>query len=138
MGGSFAINKYKILHSEAKGEDGTDYEFMGSAPLLTANGYFSISPFADIDTGVVENIRIMPRFEYVGTRFAASDANLLTSSERKYLDDYTLLHLGIFADFGEHYYASFGIHNILDQLYYTTDWMPAAGRSCNISFGAKF
>jgi iron complex outermembrane receptor protein len=138
MGGSFAINKYKIMHSEAKASGGVEYEFMGSAPLLTANGYFSIAPFANKDTGSVDNIRIMPRFEYVGTRFAANDANLLTATQKTYLDDYALLHLGIFADIGEHYSASFGIHNILDQLYYTTQWMPAAGRSCNISFGASF
>jgi iron complex outermembrane receptor protein len=137
MGGSFAINKYKILHSEAT-SGGVEFEFMGSAPLLTANGYFSIAPFANVDTGIFANIRIMPRFEYVGTRFAANDANLLTAAQKTYLDDYALLHLGIFADIGEHYYASFGIHNIMDQLYYTTQWMPAAGRSCNISFGAKF
>jgi iron complex outermembrane receptor protein len=138
MGGSFAINKYKILHSEAKAGGGVEYEFMGSAPLLTANGYFSIAPFAGKNLGKVDNIRIMPRFEYVGTRFAANDANLLTAAQKTYLDDYVLLHLGIFADIGEHYYASLGIHNLMDQLYYTTQWMPAAGRSFNISFGAKF
>jgi iron complex outermembrane receptor protein len=138
LGGSFAINKYKILHSEATGTGGAEYEFMGSAPLLTTNGYFSIAPFAGKDLGAVDNIRIMPRFEYVGTRFAANDANLLTAAQKTYLDDYALLHLGIFVDIAEHYSASFAIHNILDQLYYMTQWMPAAGRSFNISFGAKF
>jgi iron complex outermembrane receptor protein len=138
LGGSFAINKYKILHSEAKEGDGSEYEYMGSAPLLTTNGYFSISPFANKDLGKIENIRIMPRFEYVGTRFAANDANLLTAAQRTYLDDYALLHLGIFTDFAGHYSASFAINNLLDQLYYTTQYMPAAGRSFNISFGVQF
>jgi iron complex outermembrane receptor protein len=136
LGGSFAINKYKIIHAEA--QEGTEYEYMGSAPQLTTNGYFSISPFANKDIGKIENIRIMPRFEYVGTRFAAGDVNVLTAASRTYLDDYVLFHLGIFADFAGHYFASIGINNILDQLYYTTNWMPAAGRSFNISFGAQF
>jgi iron complex outermembrane receptor protein len=136
LGGSFAINKYKIIHAAA--QEGTEYEYMGSAPLLTTNGYFSLSPFVNKDMGKIENFRIMPRFEYVGTRFAAGDVNVLTAANRTYLDDYVLFHLGIFADFAGHYFASFAIHNLLDQLYYTTNWMPAAGRSFNISFGAQF
>jgi iron complex outermembrane receptor protein len=143
MGITFAINKYKILHSEAKLSDGSEYEFKGSAPQLTTNGYFSIAPFAGKDTGILENIRIMPRFEYIGARFPpGGEANLVSGSAsaptHTYLDDYVLLHLGIFADIGEHYYTSFSIHNILDQLYYTETYSPAAGRSFNISFGAKF
>jgi iron complex outermembrane receptor protein len=143
LGGSFAINKYKILHSEVKLSDGSDYELKGSAPQLTANGYFSIAPFAGIYTGIVDNIRIMPRFEYIGARFPpGGEANLVSGSAsaptHTYLDDYVLFHIGIFADIAEHYSASFAIHNMLDQLYYTEQYSPAAGRSFNISFGAKF
>ncbi|MFP3043269.1 TonB-dependent receptor plug domain-containing protein [Treponema primitia] len=137
LGGSFAINQYKILHAETS-PNAASYEFMGSSPLLTTNGYFSISPFAGKNLGPVENIRIMPRFEYVGTRFVGGDTNLVTAAGRTYLDDYVLLHLGISVDIARHYSASISFHNIMDQLYYTTQWMPAAGRSFNISFGAKF
>jgi hypothetical protein len=49
-----------------------------------------------------------------------------------------LLHFAIFVDIAEHYQASFAIHNMLDQLYYPQQWMPAAGRSFNISFGVTY
>jgi iron complex outermembrane receptor protein len=138
MGGTFSIIKYKILHNETKASGGVEYEYMGNTPLFTANGYFSIAPFAGKDLGAVDNIRIMPRFEYVSTKYAATGSNLITANNRRYLDDYVLVHLGIFVDIAEHYSASFAINNLLDQLYYTNRWIPAQGRSFNISFGAKF
>jgi iron complex outermembrane receptor protein len=138
VGGNFSVVKYKILHNETKASGGVEYEYMGNTPLFTANGYFSIAPFTGKDLGVVDNIKIIPRFEYVSTKYAATGSNLITADNRRYLDDYVLVHLGIFADIAEHYSVSFAVNNLLDQLYYTNRWIPAAGRSFNLSFGARF
>jgi iron complex outermembrane receptor protein len=142
MGGSFTLNRYKILHNEANENpaSSTDYAIMGTSPLYVTNGYVSFSPFAGKDIGKIDDIRIIPRFEYVATRYYASDGNQLTDASKSsnLLDDYVLLHLGIFVDIAEHYSASFAIHNIMDEIYYTSIFYPGAGRSFNISFGVKF
>jgi iron complex outermembrane receptor protein len=143
MGGNFTLSKYKVLHNQANENPGstTNYTIIGSSPLYVANGFVSISPFAGKDLGKIDDIRIVPRFEYVGARFYVSGAGNQIEAKDKAnntLYDYALLHLGIFVDFAEHYSASFAIHNILDEIYYISPNYPGAGRSFNISFGANF
>jgi iron complex outermembrane receptor protein len=143
MGGNFSLSKSKVLYNAANDDPGTsaDYSIIGLSPLFVTNGYVSISPFAGMDIKGIDDIRIIPRFEYIGTRYYPSSAgNQISESAKasKILDDYALLHLGIIVDIAEHYSASFSVNNILDEIYYTAPFYPGAGRSFNISLGAKF
>jgi outer membrane receptor protein involved in Fe transport len=143
MGGSFTFSKYKVLHNTANDNLASNEELtiIGSSPLHVANGYVSISPFAGKDLKKIDDIRIIPRFEYIGTRFYVSGAgNQISASDKasNTLYDYMILHLVIFVDIAGRYQASFAIHNILDEIYYMSHHYPGAGRSFNISFGAKF
>lgn len=58
FGGSMGVTRDDVLHSER------DYVYLGYIPMITANGYMTILPFAETDTGVFKNIKISPRFEY--------------------------------------------------------------------------
>ncbi|MDR1931298.1 MAG: TonB-dependent receptor [Spirochaetales bacterium] len=129
LGGAMGINKYAVLHSTQ------NLKYLGSTPQLTSNGYFSISPFAGIDTGIVESIRIMPRFEYVSI---VDTGGTTAAAARTVIYDYALLHINITADIAENYSLSLAVFNLLDELYEVSQYHPGPGRSFRISVGIKF
>ncbi|MDR3357077.1 MAG: TonB-dependent receptor [Spirochaetaceae bacterium] len=138
MGGALGVNKYKILETNNRDAN----EVIQDSPQLTANGYFSIAPFGKKAFGLVQNIRLMPRFEYMGAKLEskAPDAIVGTSHDAtdRYLGDYVLFHIGLSADIGEHFTAFLQINNLMDELYYRTAYMPEPGRSFNISVTAHY
>jgi iron complex outermembrane receptor protein len=142
LGGALGINKYKVLETYATMTDSLQSGIIQDSPQLTANGYFSITPFGKRAFGMVQNIRLTPRFEYMGARLESKATDQIVSSSHdgtdRYLGDYALFHIGLSADIGEHFTASLQLNNVFDELYYRTAYMPEAGRSFNMSFGAKF
>jgi outer membrane receptor protein involved in Fe transport len=139
LGGALGVNKYKVLETNSTGANA---KVIQDSPQLTANGYFSITPFGEKTFGIVQNIRIMPRFEYMGAKLETKATDTMAGSSHdgtdRYLGDYVLFHIGLGADIGEHFRVSMQLNNILDELYYRTSYMPEPGRSFNISFGANF
>jgi iron complex outermembrane receptor protein len=129
VGGALAVNKNHIAHSES------DLKYLGMSPELTTNGYFVITPFTDIDTKAVKNIRFIPMFEFVGSRYAASYTSAQTP---KLLDSYTLVHIKAAAEITDYFSFSFGVNNLFDELYEILEYHPEAGRSFNITLEAKY
>jgi iron complex outermembrane receptor protein len=132
VGGSFGVNRYDILHTEQ------DLKYLGNVANLTSNGYVTITPFTGLDTGIFQNIKIMPRIEYVPEIDIASFG---ASQTRVTVPSYVLAHLRLSVDIAKNYWASFSINNITDELYYTAtsaSGYPGRGRSFNLTLGAKF
>jgi iron complex outermembrane receptor protein len=129
VGGALALSKNHIVHSES------GLKYLGMSPELTTNGYFVIMPFADIDTKAVKNIRIIPMFEFIGSRYAASYTSAQTP---KLLDSYALVHIKAAADITDYFSFSFGMNNLFDELYEILEFHPEAGRSFNITLEAKY
>ncbi|MDR3302261.1 MAG: TonB-dependent receptor plug domain-containing protein [Spirochaetaceae bacterium] len=127
VGAALDLLKYKIISNPVH------IDHLGGRPELSTNAYFSITPFANMDTGLAQNIRIIPRFEYVASMYDLASANATNL-----LAGYMLLHLNLIAEIAKHYSVSFAIYNMLDELYYTFREHPSPGRSFNISLGAKF
>jgi iron complex outermembrane receptor protein len=129
VGCTLAINKNHIVHSES------DLKYLGMSPELTTNGYFAVTPFADIDTKTLKNIRIIPMFEFTGSRYAASYTKAQTP---KLLDSYTLVHIKATTDITDYFSFSFGVNNLFDELYEILEFHPEAGRSFSITLEAKY
>ena len=129
VGGVVGATKYKILHSES------DYTYMGRTPELTANGYMVVYPFAGIDTKVVKNIKIIPRFEYAASRYADSYTE---SADRVLLPSYMLAHLKLAMDITQFITFSCAVNNVFDELYEIWAGFPEAGRSFTLSIEAKY
>jgi iron complex outermembrane receptor protein len=129
VGGTLSLNKNHIVNSES------GLKYLGMSPELTTNGYLVINPFADIDTRAVKNIRIIPSFEFTGSRYAAS----YTSEDTpKLLDSYALVHIKAAADITDYFSFSLGINNLFDELYEILEYHPEAGRSFRITLEAKY
>jgi iron complex outermembrane receptor protein len=139
LGGALGVNKYNVLETK---NSGVDAKIIQDSPQLTANGYFSVTPFGKKAFGLIQNIRLMPRFEYMAARLESKASDQIVGSNHdatdRYLGDYVLFHIGLRADIGEHFTASLQLNNVLDELYYRTAYMPEPGRSFNLSFGARF
>jgi iron complex outermembrane receptor protein len=137
LGGALGINKYKMLESKSTLTDSLQTGIIQDSPQLTANGYFAITPFGKRAFGMVQNIRLTPRFEYMGARLESKATDTIVSSSHdgtdRYLGDYALFHIGVGADIGEHFSVSLQLNNVLDELYYRTAYMPEPGRSLTLS-----
>jgi outer membrane receptor for ferrienterochelin and colicin len=149
LGGSCAIIEAEWLnYYVATPPEYPTWYFITYMPEFTANGYISISPLGNKKLGVFENIRIMPRFEYVAAKkydngsWGSSRVTVPVDGKApqdiRWFEDYTLIHVGIFATIAKNYSVSASVHNLFDVLYDTDISMPAPGRSFNISLGAKF
>jgi iron complex outermembrane receptor protein len=79
----------------------------------------------------VKMLSIIPRAEYIGSRYADSEGKYL-------LDGYFLAHLKVGADIGSHYTVSLGLDNILDTYYEIRQYSPMAGRSFTVSFTMRY
>jgi iron complex outermembrane receptor protein len=127
VGGALGMNKYDISHSES------GYKYLGNSPELTANGYVIIKPFENFNCKPVSNIKVVPRFEYVGSRYTSSVATNPTI-----LGSYTLVHLKASADITEYVSFSFAVNNLFDELYEITQYAPRPGRSFNLTLEGKY
>jgi iron complex outermembrane receptor protein len=114
---SFSLNKYVIYYSE------NSVKAIPYYPLITLNAYAVIKP--------VKAISIIPRVEYLGARYADSNAD-------NELSPYVLAHLKATADIGTYLSLSAGIENIFDTLYEISQYFPMAGRSFTFSCTLKY
>ncbi|MDR0527557.1 MAG: TonB-dependent receptor [Spirochaetaceae bacterium] len=129
VGGAFGTQFYELAHSEEK------YVVLGNMPELSCNAYMVIMPFAGIDTKFFENIKIIPRFEYVGSRYNSS---YVKDAEKVLLPSYVLTHIKLSCDITKYAALSFAINNIFDELYELQQYFPQAGRSFNLTLEAKY
>ncbi|MDR3334204.1 MAG: hypothetical protein LBT13_04870 [Treponema sp.] len=106
MGLAFSLNEYKIYHSE------NDITAIAYYPEITFNSYMVVHP--------IKAIAIIPRFEYLGSRYANTEASAV-------LEGYSLVHLKVSADIGKYISVSAGIENILDTLYEIKQYFPMEG-----------
>lgn len=129
IGGAFGTQFYNAAHSNS------NYIILGGMPEFTANAYMVIMPFAGTDTKLFGNIKIIPRFEYVGSRYESSykkdDAKVL-------LPSYTLAHLKLSYDITRYASLSFAVNNIFDELYEISQYYPQAGRSFNLTLEGRY
>jgi iron complex outermembrane receptor protein len=117
VGLAFSLNKYAIGHSQAGVQVLTDY------PEITLNGYLEIKP--------VEMLSIMPRFEYLGRRWA-------DTRQWYELDGYVLANLQATVDLGRHFTLSVSVDNIFDTLYEIRKYSPQPGRTYSLTFTARY
>jgi iron complex outermembrane receptor protein len=92
-------------------------------PQYTLNGYIVLKP--------VKALSIIPRIEYISSRYANTDG-----SEK--MEDYILIHLKATADIGKHLTVSASADNILDTYYEISRNFPLAGRSFTFGLTVKY
>jgi iron complex outermembrane receptor protein len=114
---AFSLNNYIIDHSQ----DGI--KVLSYYPQITLNGYAAVKPFAFLS--------IIPRIEYIGSRYADTEGTLE-------LDSYILAHLKIAADLGTYVSVSAEADNIFDTYYEIRRYSPQAGRSFNFTLTLKY
>jgi iron complex outermembrane receptor protein len=114
---SFSLNMYHIYHSE------NSVNAISYYPPITANAYAVVKVF--------DRISVIPRLEYLHSRYANTEATETLSA-------YFLAHLKLSAGIGDYISLSAGIENIFDTLYEIKQYFPMAGRSFNFSVEAKY
>jgi iron complex outermembrane receptor protein len=117
-GAAFSLNRYTIDHSQNGISVITYY------PEITANGYMVIKP-------AVPMVSIIPRIEYIGSRYADTAGATL-------LEGYFLMHLKVTASLGKHVTLSLALENLLDTYYEIRQYAPLAGRSYNATLTARY
>jgi iron complex outermembrane receptor protein len=117
VGLSFSLNEYTIDHSQDGIQVLTDY------PEITLNGYIEIKP--------IEAVTIMPRFEYLGRRWA-------DTRQWYELDGYFLANLKATVELGRHFILSASVDNIFDTLYEIRKYSPQPGRAYSLTFTAMY
>jgi iron complex outermembrane receptor protein len=117
VGLAFSFNKYILNHSQ------NEVKVLAYYPQITLNGYMVIKPFAMIS--------IIPRIEYIGSRYAESDGALE-------LDGYFLAHLKVSADIGKYVSVSAGVENLFDTEYEIRQYSPMAGRVFTLALTLKY
>jgi iron complex outermembrane receptor protein len=123
-GTAFGLTKYDIKHSA------NDIDYITDLPEFTANAYMVIRPLAMIKA--VENLSVIPSFEYVGSKDIAS------SGSRAIRPSHSLVHLKVAADITKYASLSFSVNNLFDELYENTTGFPEAGRSFNVTLTGKY
>jgi iron complex outermembrane receptor protein len=113
----FSLNKYSIDFSYS------GVEVLSYFPEVTTSAYMEIRPR--------KGMSIVPRVEYVGTRYVDTAGSAKLSS-------YTLVNLKAVQDVGEHLSFSVGAENILDSYYEIREHFPLAGRTFTLSAEAKY
>jgi iron complex outermembrane receptor protein len=117
FGAVLSINKYSIGHTQS------GVKSLSYFPEITANAYMEIMP--------VDAFKIIPRAEYVGSRYTDTTG----SGE---LSGYLLLNIKAVWAAGEHFTVSAGAENILDAYYEIREHFPMSGRSFYLSVEAKY
>jgi iron complex outermembrane receptor protein len=95
-------------------------------PQITSNAYLVIQP--------AENISVVPRYEYTGSRYTNADANINHN-----IGEYTILYLSVkIENLWEHMSVEFSVDNILDRYYEIKEFYPLAGRTFSMTIGGKY
>ena len=127
--GRFGAQRYDIGHSESK------YIVLGSKPELTFGASLVITPLANVETSVFDNIKIIPSLEYVGSRLASSYTE---TQEQKILPSHTLVHIKLSCDITKYAALAFDVRNLFDELYEISTGFPQPGRSFSISVEGRY
>jgi iron complex outermembrane receptor protein len=114
---AFSFNQYSIHHSQS------GVKVLTYFPNITLNAYMVFKVF--------KIVSLIPRFEYIGSRYDDTDG----STE---LDDYFLTNLKVSAELGKHFEISAAVENFFDVLYEIRRGSPMAGRSFNFNLTVKY
>jgi iron complex outermembrane receptor protein len=114
---SLSLNRYHIYHSE------NSVNALSYYPEITANAYLVVRLF--------DRVTVIPRVEYLHSRYASTEA----TAE---LPSYFLAHLKATADIGRYLSVSAGVENMFDTLYEIKQYFPMAGRGFTVSVEAKY
>ena len=132
--GRFGAQKYHIGYS-AGGRNAKPYVALANLPELTFGGSLVITPLANVDTGAVSNIKLVPSLEYVGSRLTNAFTEGQTQTS---FPSYMLAHISLSCDITKFASLSLGVRNLFDELYELSAGSPQPGRSFNISLEARY
>ena len=110
-GAAFSVNGYKLNRTQDK-----EAFVMSSYPKITTSGFLLITP--------VRKLEIMPRLEYVSSRYAYT-----AGWEKDKLAAYRLVNIRAKYELCDYLSVTAGINNIFDKLYSIRYRYPMAGRS---------
>jgi iron complex outermembrane receptor protein len=117
LGLAFSLNNYHIDHTQ----DGI--KVLSYYPHITLNGYAVVKPLAFLS--------IIPRFEYIGSRYADTEGIWL-------LEAYVLVNLKITLAWRNYVSVSAELDNILDTYYELRRYSPQGGRSLTLMLTVKY
>jgi iron complex outermembrane receptor protein len=117
MGLVFSLNNYHIDHTQ----DGI--RVLSSYPHITLNGYAVVKPLVFLS--------IIPRFEYIGSRYADTEGMRLWEA-------YVLANLKITLAWRNYVSVSAELDNILDTYYELRRYSPQGGRSLTLMLTVKY
>jgi iron complex outermembrane receptor protein len=117
IGGSFAVNKYEIRHSE------NEVRYLTYYPEITAGMYVEWRPVASVS--------IIPRIEYLAPRYADTDGV-------DELEEYTVFNIKAEYEVNKHLSFSASIENLLDTYYEIKQYAPMPGRTYTLSATVKY
>jgi iron complex outermembrane receptor protein len=117
LGGTFALNKYRIVDSVAGAKKITYY------PEETFYLYGELSP--------LKSLRIIPGVEHTGARYVNIEGT-------KKLGAYTLFNVKVAYDFLTYFSLSLSVENLFDELYEIREYFPLAGRSYTLALSARY
>jgi iron complex outermembrane receptor protein len=120
---SGAVNKYSINRTHAVDDNLAGVKYIPYYPELTSSAYLLIKP--------LENISIIPRWEYLSERYA-------DTAGTNELPDYFLAHIKAEVKIGKYFTISAGVENIFDRLYEIREYSPMAGRTYTMTLTAKY
>jgi len=115
---AFSVNEYRLNKTLDR-----DVLVMSYYPRITTSGYVVMSP--------MKKLEIMPRLEYVGSRYANT-----TGKDR--LSSYWLANIRTKYDLCDYLSVTAGFNNIFDKLYEIREHYPMAGRSYTFSLTYKY
>ena len=112
---AFSVNGYKLNETQ-----NIDVIVMSYYPRITTSGYLLVTP--------IKKLEIMPRLEYVSSRYAYT-----SGLEEDKLSSYWLANIRAKYDLRNDLALVAGINNIFDKLYEIRQHYPLAGRSYTFS-----
>jgi iron complex outermembrane receptor protein len=117
---AFSLNQYKLNKTQDK-----EAIVMSYYPRVTTNWYLLINP--------VKKLEIMPRVEYVSSRYAYT-----SGLEKDKLNSYWLANVRAKYDLRDDLSLTAGINNIFDSYYEIRQHYPVAGRSYTLSLSVNY
>jgi iron complex outermembrane receptor protein len=112
---AFSVNGYKLNKTQNR-----DAIVMSYYPKITTSGYLLVTP--------IKKLEIMPRVEYVGSRYAYT-----SGLEEDNLSSYWLTNIRTKYDLRGDLSITAGINNLFDKLYEIRQHYPQAGRAYTLS-----
>ena len=112
---AFSVNGYKLNETQNK-----EVLVMSYYPKITTSGYLLVTP--------IKKLEIMPRLEYVSSRYA-----YISGREEDKISSYWLANIRAKYDLRNDLALTAGINNIFDKLYEIRQHYPLAGRSYTFS-----